>query len=234
MFASLPWPFIVANVLFALGCVALVGVLTRNDPSRLRRLGLSTPQPNWSAVLWLCVMCVGLVALSVALTMGLAASGSLGGIAAPAITPYWPVQTSMGIAFAISMAPLAALGEELLYRGYVQRGLLERWSPAPGILLTALCSALGRGWPDLVYALPSTVFLGWAAYRTDSTRASFIIHVAGNAALYCLVQTNHGWWRWMASMTNGSGVLLVVPGALALAIGLRGFRRSVRARPSTT
>jgi len=230
--ASWPTTFLMASVLSAVGAVALVALLARGHTARVERLGLATPLPRWPSMLPLGVALTGLLALGVVMSAGTLRLAQevlvMGGLQMPTVTPHWSGHLGLGVAFAVSVAPLAALGDELLYRGYVQRGLLERWSPPLAIVSTAGFSALVLGWPALLHALPLKLFLGWAAYRTNSTRASFILHTAANAMLFVGFQATGSWFGLMAGMTYGHIVLLVVTGGLAFTLGMRAFRRSVR------
>jgi len=230
--ASLPDAFLLASILSAVGSVALVALLTRGHAAPLERLGLAAPLPRRSTMLPLGVATAGVLALSVAASMAILALAQamhvLGGLQVPAITPYPHGNAGLDLAFAVSVAPMAALGDELLYRGYVQRGLIERWSPPRAVLSTAGLSALVLGWPALLHALPLKLFLGWAAYRTNSTRASFTLHAAANVMLFGGVWAAGNWFLLMANATFGHIVLLVVSGALTFAFGLWAFRRSVR------
>jgi len=230
--ASWPDAFLMGCVLSALGSIALVALLTRGHAGRLERLGWAAPLPRASTMLPLGVALTGLLALSVVASVGILRLAQevsvMGGLQMPTITPHWPGHLGLGVAFAISVAPLAALGDEMLYRGYVQRGLLERWSPSLAVVSTAGFSALVLGWPALLHALPLRLFLGWAAYRTNSTRASLILHAVANAMLFGGFQATGSWFTLMAGMTYGHIVLLFAFGALAFALGMRAFRRSTR------
>lgn len=225
-----PWAFLSGSVLSALAAVVLVRFLVRDQPSRMFRLGLSSPLPRGSSWPSLLAAGAGAAALGIAASAGMSLlskfSPARGGLQMPSVTPLWPSHFWGGIALAIVVAPLAALGEELLYRGYVQRGLVPRWPVLPAILLTAISSALSRGWPDAISAIPSTLFLGWVAYRTRSTRVSFVLHAAGNAFLYGFIQANGSWFGLFARLTNGTMLLLIVPGAAAVALGLRALGQS--------
>jgi len=230
--ASWPDAFLMGSVLSALGSIALVALLTRRHAGRLERLGWAAPLPRWSTLLPLGVALTGLLALGVVASMGILRLAqdvqALGGLQMPTITPLWPGQLGLGVAFAVCVAPLAALGDELLYRGYVQRGLMQRWSPPLAVVLTASLSALVLGWPALLHALPLKLFLGWAAHRTNSTRASFLLHTAANAMLFGGVRAAGNWFALMWGTSVGHVVLLFLFGALTFALGVWAFRRSRR------
>jgi membrane protease YdiL (CAAX protease family) len=88
-----------------------------------------------------------------------------------------------GIAVALFVfAVVPGLCEELLFRGFVLRGLQTRFSPPAAILLSAVLFGVFHF--DLYRLLPTTllgVVLGWVAWRTDRLWPSVVIHVANNA-----------------------------------------------------
>ena len=79
----------------------------------------------------------------------------------------------------IGLAP--AIGEELLCRGLVQRGLLERFRPSVAIPLAA--AFFGALHVDPVHAVSAGLlglYLGLAAYLAGSTRAAIACHAVNN------------------------------------------------------
>ncbi len=77
---------------------------------------------------------------------------------------------------------LPGIIEELLFRGYVQSRLLKRWPPAAAIGVTTLCFGIAHG--DVTYAvftLPVGVYLGYVAWRANSTIATMPCHALVNA-----------------------------------------------------
>ena len=145
-----------------------------------RRLALGPGTAGWGAI----------VLLSVAtLTMGVAAGCllQLTGVRADQGTNQLltdlaknasPVELA-ALVFVVSVFP--AVCEELLYRGYVQTRLVARWGSVVGIGLSGLFFALIH--MDVVQT-PVMIFvgsyLGWAAYRSGSTRTSMVCHLFNN------------------------------------------------------
>jgi membrane protease YdiL (CAAX protease family) len=82
----------------------------------------------------------------------------------------------------LAAAVVPALGEELLFRGFLQRGLEPRIGPAAAIAVSSLAFGLIHG-PGR--ALPATLLgalLGWIAWRSGSVRPGIFAHLLSNAA----------------------------------------------------
>ena len=84
--------------------------------------------------------------------------------------------------FVVMLVP--AFVEECLFRGYIQRRLLERWSPSVAISVTTLlfaslhCDSLHH----IIAVVPLGLITGVLAYRTNSVRASIFVHAVHNLA----------------------------------------------------
>ncbi len=85
------------------------------------------------------------------------------------------------IAFVIAGSLMTGVYEELLFRGYLQRGLLAKWRPVTALIVTACFFAVMHG--DIAYAvfvLPSGLWLGYLAWRADSVLPGSVCHVCIN------------------------------------------------------
>lgn len=81
--------------------------------------------------------------------------------------------------YGIGLFMLAAVHEELLFRGYLMRRWLACWSPARSIGLSGFVFALAHLSPAHALAvLPVGVWFGYVAWRTNSTLTSIIAHAA--------------------------------------------------------
>ena len=79
------------------------------------------------------------------------------------------------------IAFLPGFGEEILYRGYMQRRLIERWSPAPAILVSSLLFAVSHIMPHTVlFAFPLGVWFGYLAWKTGSIWPTILGHALVN------------------------------------------------------
>ena len=84
-------------------------------------------------------------------------------------------------------ATMATFSEELLFRGFVLRGLLQRWKPVFAVGLSSLLFVLIHPSPFFMLAvLPLSIFYGIVAWRTGSIWPAIVCHSFGNIALAIL------------------------------------------------
>ena len=131
-----------------------------------------------------------------------------------------------GTVLAASLLP--AIGEELLFRGFLLRGLNKAWGPIPAVLLSALLFGLAHGVDaSLPGRLGIGLVLGFAAVRTGSVRPGMVAHGVNNL-LYI------GWQVWLpfgwASALTSTGHSLAL--GLSLSLVLLSLLRLRSARPS--
>lgn len=94
------------------------------------------------------------------------------------LTPSWAV------AFVLFIAIAPGFCEELLFRGYVQGRLLQRWRPTTAIVVTSVIFALMHITPHAVLvALPLGLWLGLIAWRTGSIFACIACHAFINGSV---------------------------------------------------
>ncbi|MDP6408763.1 MAG: type II CAAX endopeptidase family protein [Planctomycetota bacterium] len=128
----------------------------------------------------------------------------------------------------------AGFAEELLFRGYVQRRLLQRWSaPAaiavPGVVFAAMhmspVHALG--------VLPLGLWMGFLAWRTGSVVPAMLAHMTNNAlgVVVALLTATPAEGASMDMAQNPSWYWIgVAVGAVCLVAGLRSLARETRER----
>jgi len=189
-----------------LAAVALAGASLSRRALRAR-LGLGPGRiPPWLVA----VLVVGTIALSHALDGALALFGlrEQSGIATFDSTLAGARGRDLAIALlGVGVAP--GIAEELLFRGFVQRGLEARLGPARAIVLAAALFGAFHG--DLLYAVSAGVLgiqLGLAAHLAGSTRAAIACHAANN--LLAVAQAAR--WPWL-----GISAPATVAGGFALA-----------------
>lgn len=85
----------------------------------------------------------------------------------------------------ILLCVIAVVVEECLFRGYLQRRFLERWSPAVAISVSTLLFALTHldSLQHIIAVLALGSVTGLVAYRTNSIRPSMIVHAIHNLAV---------------------------------------------------
>jgi hypothetical protein len=88
--------------------------------------------------------------------------------------------------FAVSVVTIVPLGEELVFRGGIQRALQRRFTAPVAVFLTALIFALSHvmGDPGSYPAVPALLLVGlvsgWQAARTGNLTRSIAIHCGFN------------------------------------------------------
>lgn len=102
-----------------------------------------------------------------------------------AVQPELPVTTRLLVLASICI--VGPLGEEVLFRGYVQSALRGLLGPAGGLLVTSVLFGLVHG---LVYAVPTGLiglWLGWLRERTGGLLAPFVAHALHNSVTVAVV-----------------------------------------------
>ena len=91
--------------------------------------------------------------------------------------------TGAGLAIlAILICVLPPLSEEALFRGYLQRRLLQRWHPAAAVAVSSTFFVVSHLDPVHILAVvPLGVWLGVVAWRSDSLWPSMLCHFAQNS-----------------------------------------------------
>jgi membrane protease YdiL (CAAX protease family) len=91
------------------------------------------------------------------------------------------------------VAVLPGVAEELLFRGYVQTRLCQRWRPVAAIAVSAGIFSLAH--LDPVHALgvlPLGIWLGLIAWRADSIWPAIACHIMNNAVAVMAVKYQDG------------------------------------------
>lgn len=92
----------------------------------------------------------------------------------------WPT----GIVFVLFIGLVPAFVEELFFRGYMQRRLLARWSPAVAIPVVAAIFAAFHGTPIWALSvLPLGLWLGILAWSTGSLWPGIVCHAFVNGGV---------------------------------------------------
>lgn len=144
-------------------------------------LGLVPPKSNAYGSLRLATM-AGLT-MSVALTSVIVNSLWLGNPPSDPISATVNNGSWWAIALlSVVMSVLPALIEEILFRGYVQHRLLQRWSPAVAIGVSTLLFAVLHfdSLQHIIAVIPLGIVTGVLAYRTGSVKPGMIVHAVHN------------------------------------------------------
>lgn len=111
-----------------------------------------------------------------------AVASALFGYDLPVPPGMYPRSGPAALLLVVALAVAAPLGEELFFRGYVQRAY-ERFRPAVAIVLTALLFALFHlSLVGLSPRVPVALALGYVAWRSNSLWPGVLLHAANNAS----------------------------------------------------
>ena len=81
----------------------------------------------------------------------------------------------------LALAVLTPLAEEIFFRGFVQRGLVNRWGPLPGMIVSAaVFSGLHFSPAVLLPVFVTGLLLGALYWRTGSLWPCIAVHAAQN------------------------------------------------------
>jgi len=132
----------------------------------------------------------------------------------------------------ISLAP--GLMEELLFRGYLQTRLLERWKPGFAIVVSSSLFALFHITPHgIALAFIAGLFLGVLAWRTGSIWPGVLCHAFINGSVNVL-RLGVRFGAWSGSLTGVAGIvmtgLVVVCFAVTLWLMIKAPSSSTRRR----
>jgi membrane protease YdiL (CAAX protease family) len=163
-----------------------VMVLAAFIPARLsaqpvrQRLGLIAPDlPMW-----------GYLIIAIGSVVPLAAGVGLAYALAQVINPdesvrmlYEQMTWAWFVPFVLFIALVPGFVEETFFRGYIQRRLLQRWSPGAAILVTTILFALMHIMPHAIaLAFVLGLWLGVLAWRTGSVWPGAVSHAFVNGS----------------------------------------------------
>ena len=143
-----------------------------------QRLGFVTPTaPLWEIILLL----LGSI---VPFAVGMFAAVQLAEVIPPDETVaalYESMTLGWAIPFLLFISLAPGFSEEILFRGYAQRRLIERWGPFAAILIASVIFAVFHITPHVVtFAFPVGIWLGVMAWRTNSVWPGIFCHAAIN------------------------------------------------------
>jgi membrane protease YdiL (CAAX protease family) len=174
-----PGPFIAINALTQLAMAAPALAAAWLSPQPLRqRLGLVSPSLRAGSI---AVLVLGVI---VPLLIGIGLALAVAEVIEPDQSVkrlYEQMTAAWALPFILFIALAPGFCEELLFRGYLQRRLVERWGAVAGILIASLVFGLFHMMPHAIaFAIPIGIWLGLLAWRTGSTWPGIICHAALN------------------------------------------------------
>jgi len=125
----------------------------------------------------------------------------------------------------IAATVLVAACEEICFRGYLMRRLQSRWSVATGVGVSAFVFAMAHLHPThAISVLPVGVWLGYLAWKTNSTMTSIV----GHAAVLLFIDAEHILARMLGRETGTDSIEIVTLWSLSIIVGLWSAIRVVK------
>ncbi|MCA9027440.1 MAG: CPBP family intramembrane metalloprotease [Planctomycetaceae bacterium] len=213
-----------------MGLVALIAAWMSPEPLR-QRLGVVPQEGRTFGRVVLTTMAGFTVSTALVILIGisiLAGEASVDPISAAIANGSWWMTTLLSVV----LSTVPAVVEEVLFRGYIQRRLLQRWSPAVSIgLATMLFAAVHMdSLQHMIAVVPLSLVTGLLAYRTNSIKPGMLIHAVHNAAVVAFgalmnVLANH-------MSEERLGLLVIASIGLMGLLGLPAIILLLRSRPS--
>ncbi len=206
---------------FQLGMLAVAMLAARRSPEPFKqRLGLVPATGHDVSRVKLALM----AAFTVAMALGTAIGFSVLLGATPAATPvaslinngsWWTITL---LSVILSVVP--ALVEEIVFRGYIQRRLLQRWSPTVAIGVSTLLFAVlhADSLQHIVAVVPLGIVTGLLAQRTNSVKPGMLLHAIHNTAAVGIGALGVA----LTPVLGEAGVGMLIIG-LIVALGLAGL-----------
>ena len=111
-------------------------------------------------------------------------------------TSFWD-----GLIILLGTVVVAAVGEEVLFRGFLQTSLEQKADAHRAVIMTSVSWTvihLNPYWAIEIFVMG--IFLGYVAWRTKSLWPSILIHGMNNLLALILLNThwddNWGWYEW--------------------------------------
>ncbi len=172
--------------------IATVAVLAAlGSPERASvRLGLVPPARGRDVGLWIAAI-LGALALSQAVDFALRLSGAGRGESLDHMLALLRQARGGWLALAIFVVGAGAgVAEELFFRGYVQRRLVQRYGGSAGVIAAAALFALAHFDPQhSTFAFLFGLYLGALVLWTGSTWTAIAVHAVNNATAVLLAAT---------------------------------------------
>jgi membrane protease YdiL (CAAX protease family) len=217
---------------FQLGMAAVVLLAARRSKEPLKeRLGLLPQSGRTFGTLRLTALAAFTTSTAFATVIG--SSMLLGELPANPISSAindssWLTLTLISVVLSL----LPVLVEEIMFRGYIQRRLLQRWSPAMAIGVSTLLFALmhSDSLKHMVAVIPLGIVTGLLAYRTNSVKPGMLVHAIHNAGAVGIGAMG----RILTPVIGDEGVGMVIIGMVVLLalIGLPAIVALMRRSPT--
>jgi membrane protease YdiL (CAAX protease family) len=212
--------------------LAVAGALAQSPVSVASRLGMA---PGRLSVLRVALAALGFVAFSHVIhqtlwVLDVRHDGALARIDEMAAE----MRTASVLLTVVALGIAPGIGEEVLFRGFVQRGLAEHLRPALAVLLASMAFGLAHG--DVVHGMAAFamgLYLGTVAWAAGSIRPAIACHVLNNTLGVLALPAVAEAALAGAPQVSALGLAFVLlASATALVLAVRGVRARARREPT--
>ena len=130
-----------------------------------------------------------------------------------------------GIAIFLGAVLFAALSEEALFRGFLQKSFETESPPLKAVLISSLVFAFVHFSPQFIQIFLIGILLGYMALRTDSLIPCIIVHLLNNGMAIAYINLGDG--RASAYLwENHVSPLFLIPSIVIFIFAIREFHKS--------
>lgn len=173
---------VVGTILLAIVQLALVWVLTtRAWPPQPKLFGLKRPNRPWWRTLLSSAFMLGASLGGAQLYLMAVTALGIDYLIPPDLPDDLLLPGRLVILTVIALAVVTPIAEEIFFRGFLLRGLVNRWGVAPGIIVSAAVFAgLHFQPPVIVPVFITGLLLGALYWQTGSLWPGILVHAAQN------------------------------------------------------
>lgn len=173
---------VIATTVLASFQLCLVWTLTtRSWPLQPRLYGLRRPRTTWRRTLLLILLTLGASLGATQLYVMAATAAGLEFMIPSDLPPDLLLPGPWAVLSVIALAVVTPFAEEVFFRGFVLRGLVNRWGVAPGVFLSAVVFAGLHFQPSIVVPVFVTgLLLGSLYWQTGSIWPGIGVHAGQN------------------------------------------------------
>ena len=173
---------VIGTIILAMVQLMLVWVLTnRAWPPQLGIFGLKRPNRSWWRVLIASVFMLGASLGGAQLYLMAVTALGLDFLVPPDLPDDLLLPGPFVFFTVIALAVVTPIAEEIFFRGFLLRGLVNRWGVAPGIIVAAVVFAgLHFQPPVIVPVFITGLLLGALYWQTGSLWPGIFVHAGQN------------------------------------------------------
>jgi len=168
--------------LLAMGAVFLYAHKRRKDTNNVSTYDFSST--NWKLIV---LVLVGMLAIQSSIISPIVALIPMADFMKAMLEQMMNIDPVVGLVMVVVAAPIL---EEIIFRGIILDGLLQKYSPSKSIFISAFLFGFVHLNPwQFIGALIIGVFSGWVYYKTRKLSLSILIHMLNNFIGFVMMRT---------------------------------------------